>query len=187
MNARFAIIILLLSFSISNIYSNDTIRYELLKLEKIQVDTLVVLDVNRYVGCVNLQFKKGADTIVNFSFINLLVNKNPYISYNWTQQSSIANFTLKNGMNYKLQLIPLCEDQLDKGSFYAKYADFTDDKCFLKSFFNHEKYKSNFNPPLTHLAHDKSRVFKVIWFHPTYTDIANSGYKMDFIPIKLSK
>lgn len=186
MKAKITLIILFLSFFLNNSFSNDTIRYELLKLEKIQVDTLIKNDAENFVGCVNLQFRKGVDTLINFSFISIMGYKNPRVIYYWIKQKSRANFTLTIGLHYKLQLIPQCKEDLDEDNFYSKYSDFTKDNCYLSRIFNVENYQNNFDVKLSNYGHINSKVYKVFRFYPTFAnEIKDSGYRLDFIPIDL--
>ncbi|MBN1463198.1 MAG: hypothetical protein JXQ69_07115 [Paludibacteraceae bacterium] len=191
MREKIIIIVLLSFFFTTHSFANDTLRYELLKLEKITVDTLIRLDMNNYVGCANLQFKKGADTLINFSFVQVMGYKNPSVIYYWTKQTSTANFTLAKGMHYKLLVVSVCRNELENDCFYAKYSDFADDNCYLKNHFSLEKYLyigKEYQPTLDHYAHFNSRVYKVCRFNPVFAEeIKNSGYNLDFIPINLRK
>src|SRR5574344_2134538 len=100
MKVKTVLVLFLFILTLNKCFADDTIRYELIKLEKIKVDTLIKLDLNNYVGCANLQFKKGADTLINFSFVQVMGYKNPSVIYYWTKQTSTANFTLAKGMHY---------------------------------------------------------------------------------------
>lgn len=191
MKAKIAIILLLLSFTLTKSVAADTLRFELLKLEEINVDTFIRLDINSYVGCVNVRFRQGKDTIVYFSFINTMAYINPNVTYYWTKQTTRANFTLTKGMHYKLLLLPLCKKELDKDCFYVKYATFNDDNCSLSKVFNMDTYLyigGEYNPKLYHYGHIDGKIYEVCRFYPTFgNEIKNSGYKLDFIPIKLGK
>ncbi len=191
MKAKTVLLLFLFILTLNNCFAADTIRYELIKLENITVDTLIKLDMNNYVGCANLQFKKGSDTVVNVSFVQVMGYKNPSVIYYWTKQTSTANFTLAKGVHYKLLVVPMCRNELENDCFYAKYSDFTDDGCFLKTHFSLEKYLyigEEYQPRLDHYAHISSKVYKVCRFNPVFAEeIKNSGYTLDFIPINLRK
>lgn len=191
MKAKIAIILLLISFTFNKSFGADTLRYELLKLETISVDTFIRLDMDSYVGCVNVRFRQGKDTIVNFSFINTMTFISPNVTYYWTKQTTKANFTLTKGLHYKLLLLPHCKNELDKDCFYFKYSSFTEDNCFLSKVFNMDLYLyqgDDYDTRLFHYGHMDGKVYEVCRFYPTFAkDIKDSGYKLDFIPIKLGK
>ena len=186
MKAKTSLIILLLGLFFNNSFANDTIRYELLKLEKIQVDTLIKFDAESFVGCVNLQFRKGVDSLINFSFISLMGRKNPAVIYYWSREINKANFTLTKGLHYKLQLIPLCKDELEEECFYFRFSIFTENNCYIKKIYDSEKSHTEYSTKLFHYAHMNSRVYKVFQFYPTIAnEMKDSGLRLDFIPINL--
>ncbi len=187
MKYKLTITTIALILSLSNLFSNDTIRYEWLKLEKIQVDTLIKIDTDNFIGCVNMQFSKGSDTIVNCGYVSLMAINNSAVKYYWTRKPSSLNFTLTKGLDYKIQLTAVCKKELHKSSFYMNYSSFAKDSCSLEKVFNKEIYQDKYEGKLLHYFHMNKQVYKVELFHPNMasTEIKKSGYNLDFIPVNL--
>ncbi len=171
-------------------FSQDTIRFELVTLENIRIDTLVRLDHKSFLGSANLQFRKGADSLIHLGFVQLMGTQNSSVMYYWTKQSSPANFTLTKGLMYKIQLIPLCKSELDSDCFYAKYSIFKGNNCVLNKLFNNESFShdGDYSRKLFHYMHNQEEVFKVLYFYPSVSSETKKGPQtLNFIPIKLGK
>jgi hypothetical protein len=109
---------------------------------------------------------------------------NPGVTYSWGDRY----FTLTVGMYYKLLLLRVCQFQLEKDCFYNKYSELVEEGCVIKQLFNPTKYDYDFNPRNFHFADIDSYIYKVIRFHPTFvSEFKDSGYKLDFLPIKLGR
>lgn len=186
MKAKLLLGLLIFFGSCISAFSNDTLRYEILKLEKIKVDTLTLIETDKFLGCYNLSFIGENSQRVNASFINIGSLKNPAAVYAWENKASVKNFTLSTGLYYKMYLVETCLPQMESDSYYAKNSDFSYDKCSLSKVFNPSKYKNDFYITKTHYLHKEASVYKVLWFAPTQaTQGPEAKGSMGFLPLNL--
>lgn len=187
MRIKILIVCCLLCTAILKVHSNDTIRYELLKLEKIKVDTLLKTDNGYFIGCFNLFFRQAGDSLMSVSFISLNSMKNSAVVYSWDSKPSIQNFCLSKGAYYKLFLMEVCASELETDCFYKKYANFSYDKCSLSCIFSSAKYQNDFEFSKTHYVHKEALVYKVLGFSPTNPSNESGEDPLKFLPINLAK
>lgn len=186
MKAKVILCILFLSCISYQLWANDTIRYEALKLQKIKVDTLTFIETDKFLGCYNLTFISENNSEIKASFINIGSLKNKAAVYAWENKASAKNFTLELGLYYKMYLETVCWNDLEPDSYYFKNADFSYDKCSLSKVFNTSKYKNDFYITKTHYLHKEASVYKVLYFAQTsLSGGENSKGGVGFLPLKL--
>lgn len=186
MITRFFITAFILLLANTYAFAGDTLRVDLLKLEKIDIDTLSFVETDKFLGCYTLTFQKEQNKKIKVSFVNMGSLKSKAIIYAWENGNSSRNFSFGIGLYYKIGLVKNCLAELENDSYYYKNADFGQDGCTLIKAFNHTKYKNDFSIKKTHYLHLENSVYKVLWFSPTQVvNTVQPKANIGFLPLNL--
>lgn len=186
MNIRFLFTIIVICFVATHAYAGDTLRFELLKLEKIEVDTLKIIESDKFLGCYTLTFQQGQNKKTRVSYINIGSLKSKAIVYPLEKGSSAKSFGFGIGLYYRLFLERVCHPDIETDNYYSKNADFGADNCSLTAVFSASKYTPGFSITKTHYLHIEASVFKVLWFAPTQVSNAvGAKANIGFLPVNI--
>lgn len=180
---KLVLFIFILTCALSKAQVRDTIQFERLKLETIKIDTLAPLSDKEIITMIHLTFTKEDKSLFSISFPEVLGQKQTSIIYNWTPTASIYNFNLVKGSSYRIEMSPVCMNDLNKESFYLKYADFSSDNCQLNNAFNKSKYNNDYKRSIFHFCHSNRTLYQIYSFSLAMPEKAQDP--LMFLPVNL--